>query len=142
MNADEFADPACGRRAGVGRGFDRSDVASHDGGHEAGIDFLPANEDDVRGLDHRVGRFNHADQPAGLHHSERVANFPLFLVCHGSGDSTPGRDRKLVNYALVFDEEDVVDHVGDDTCVVGQHANAIAGLAGRVPHDPDRRMFF
>jgi len=82
VNADELADAPGGRGTRIGRCLDRSHIASDDRGHEAGVDLLPADEDDIRRLDHRVGRFDHADQPARLDHSERVAHFTLFFVCH------------------------------------------------------------
>ena len=85
MNADELADATRGGGARVGGGLDRSDVATDDRGDEAGIDFLPANEHDVRGLDHGVGGLDHADQAAGFDHAECVAEFALVLVSHLSG---------------------------------------------------------
>src|SRR5262249_48091766 len=45
VHADEFSDAARGCGAGVRGGLYRSDVAPHDGRHEAGVDFLPADED-------------------------------------------------------------------------------------------------
>ena len=82
VHADELADAARGGGAGVGRGLHRADVAAHDRGHEAGVDFLPADEHDVRGLDHRVGGFDHADEPARLDHAERVADVAFVFVSH------------------------------------------------------------
>src|SRR5215207_1288415 len=80
MDADQFADTPGGGRAGVSRGLHRADIAAYDCRDQAGVDFLPANEDDVRGLDHRVGGLDHADQTARLDHAQRVADLaPLFF---------------------------------------------------------------
>ena len=84
MHADQFADAAGRGRTGVGRRLDRSDVAAHDRGDQPGIDLLPADEHDVGGLQHRVGRFDHAHQPAGFDHAEGVADLALLFVSHGA----------------------------------------------------------
>ena len=47
MYADQLTDAARGSRPGIGRRFDRRDVSTHDRRDEPGIDFLPADEDDV-----------------------------------------------------------------------------------------------
>ena len=65
--------------------FTDGDVPADDRGDQPGVDLLPADEDDVGRLDHRVGRLDHADQAAGLHHAERFAG--KFLR-HGYGHST------------------------------------------------------
>jgi hypothetical protein len=67
------------RRAAAAPG---SDVAAHDGGHHAGVDLLPPDEHDVRGLDHRVRGFDHADQADCFHHAEGVADLALFSLSH------------------------------------------------------------
>src|SRR5947207_3996257 len=59
----------------------------------------------------------------------------------GSGDSTPGGDGKLVNYDVAFDEQDLVNHVGDNAGMVRQETNAIAGLERRAPRDTNHRIF-
>ena len=59
---------------GIRRRFHRADVATDDRGHQAGVDFLPADEDHVGGLDHRVGGLDHAHQAARLDHADRFAN--------------------------------------------------------------------
>ena len=94
MNADQFADAPRGRGAGVGGGLHRADVAAHDRGDEPGVDFLPADEHDVRGLDHRVGGFDHADQAARLDHAERVADFAFLFVSHFARDSITTFNRR------------------------------------------------
>ena len=50
-------------RAGVGGGLHGADIATDHHGDVAGADVFLAGEHDVRGLDHRVGRFDRADQP-------------------------------------------------------------------------------
>ncbi len=73
VDADELADAPgrCGAR--VGGGFDRGDIAAHDGRHQARIDFLPADEHDVGRFHHGVGRLDHADKSARFDEAERVA---------------------------------------------------------------------
>jgi hypothetical protein len=82
VDANQLADAPRGGGAGVGRRLHRSDVAADDRGDEAGVDLLPADEDDVGGLHHRVGRFDHADEAARLDHAERVADL-AFLTGGG-----------------------------------------------------------
>jgi hypothetical protein len=43
-------------------------------GHVAGADLLPADQRDLRGLDHGVGRLDHRDQTLGLDHPERLTH--------------------------------------------------------------------
>ena len=69
VDGHQLADAARRRGAGIGRGLDRRDVAAHDGGHVAGADFFPADQRDLRRLDHRVGRFDHRDQTLGFDHA-------------------------------------------------------------------------
>ena len=77
MNTHELADTPRRCGTGIGRRLDRRDIATHDRGHEPGIDFLPPDKDDVRSLDHRVGGFNHADEAACFDEAERLAReFP------------------------------------------------------------------
>ena len=86
MHADELPDAARRGGAGVGCRFHRSDIAAHDRRHEAGVHLLPADEDDVGGLHHRVGGFDHADEPAGFDHAQRVADVTLVFVSHEIAD--------------------------------------------------------
>ncbi len=71
---DQLANAPRSRRAGVGCSFDRPDVATHDGRDQSGVDLLPADEDDVGGLAHRVGGFNHADEATRFHQSQSVTD--------------------------------------------------------------------
>ena len=80
MHADELADAPRGGCACIGGGLHGGDVAAHDGSDEAGVHFLPAYEDDIGGLDHRVGGFDHAHQPACFDHAERVADVDALFV--------------------------------------------------------------
>ena len=72
VNGDELADAPRGGSAGVGRGLDRADIAAREHRHIARADVLLADEDDVGGLDHRIGGFNGADEAARFNHAEGV----------------------------------------------------------------------
>ena len=65
-------------------GLHGPDVAADDGGDEARVHLLPSHEDDVRGLAHRVGGFDHPDEAAGLDHAERVADVAFLFFSHRS----------------------------------------------------------
>ena len=71
VHRDQLADAPRGGRAGVGGGLHRSDVAAHHHGDVARADVFLADQDDVGGLDHGVGRLDRADQPLGFDHSQR-----------------------------------------------------------------------
>src|SRR5215218_6541548 len=47
-----------------------SDIATHDGRHETGVDLLPAYETNVRGFHHCIGGFDHRHQATAFDHSE------------------------------------------------------------------------
>ena len=70
MNADQLANTSRRGGARIGRGLDRTDVASDDSGDETGINLLPTDEHHVRCLHHRVSGFDHADQAAGFDHTD------------------------------------------------------------------------
>ena len=74
VHRHELADPAGRRRARIGGRLDRRDVAAHDGGHVPGADLFPADQRDLRRLDHGIGRLDHGDQPLGLDHSQRLSH--------------------------------------------------------------------
>ena len=80
MHADQLTYASRGSGAGIGGGFHGTDVTADDRGDQAGIHFLPADEHDVGGLHHRVGRFDHADETAGLDHPERVADVDALVL--------------------------------------------------------------
>src|SRR5262245_47904892 len=67
--ADQFADAARRRRAGVGGGLYRRHLAAHYRGDETAADLLVSDQADVRRLDHRVCRLDHRYQPFRLDHS-------------------------------------------------------------------------
>ena len=90
VDADELAHAPGGGRACVGCRFHRCDIAAHDGGHQAGVDFLPADEHDVGSLHHRVGRFHHADKASRFDEAERFAELGL-----GRGADFSGGQRSL-----------------------------------------------
>src|SRR5689334_7828657 len=71
LDADDLADPAGGRGAGVDGRLDRGHVTGHEGRHQAAADLLPADEVHVRGLDHRVAGFHHRHETFRLDHAER-----------------------------------------------------------------------
>src|SRR5688572_3210819 len=71
---DELPDAPRRGRAGVGRRLDRRDIAADDCRYVAGPDLLPADQRDLGGLDHRVGRLDHGNQPLGLDHSQRLTH--------------------------------------------------------------------
>jgi hypothetical protein len=54
--------------AGIGRGFDRTNVAAHHDSDVATTNIFRTDQYHVRGLDHRVGGFNGANQSLGLDH--------------------------------------------------------------------------
>ena len=69
---------SCGR-AGIGCGFHRRHVAADDGRDQPRVDFLIADEHDIGGFDHRVGRLDHADEAPRFDETERFAGE---LSCH------------------------------------------------------------
>ena len=80
VHRHQLADAARRGGAGVGGRLHGRDVAAHDGGDVAGADLLPADQRDLRGLDHGVGRLDHGDQPLGLDHSQRLSHFGASLT--------------------------------------------------------------
>ena len=83
------------RDARLDRGLHRRDVAAHDGGHVAAAGLLVADELDLGGLHHRVGRLDHRGEPAGLDHSQCVCHClrpsPLRGACRRGGGAMPSR---------------------------------------------------
>ena len=71
VHRDELADASRGRRAGIGGRLDRADVAADQDGDVAGADVFLGDQNHVRGLDHRVGGLDGADEPQCFHHSQR-----------------------------------------------------------------------
>ena len=79
VHRDELADAARGGSARIGGGLHRGDIAAHDGGDVAGADLLPADQRNLRGLHHGVGRLNHRDEALGLDHPECFTHSRLTL---------------------------------------------------------------
>jgi hypothetical protein len=66
----DFADSLSSSSARIDSTFDGSDIATHDGGYEAGVDLFPTDEANVSALHHRIGGFNHRHQATAFNHSE------------------------------------------------------------------------
>src|SRR4051812_47627210 len=60
---------ACGG-ARVDRTANSSDVATHNRGHETGVDLFPTNETNIRSFHHRVGSLDHGHESTTFNHSE------------------------------------------------------------------------
>jgi hypothetical protein len=81
VHRNQLADAPRGGGARVGRGLDRADVAAHEHGDVAGADVFLADEHDVGGLHHRVGRFDRADQAPRFHHPKSIHARTLTYCC-------------------------------------------------------------
>jgi hypothetical protein len=90
MDPHQFADAPCGSGASIGRGLDRSNVAANERGNQARIDLLPADENHVCGLEHRIRGFNHADQATSLDHAKCVADFTIWFAVSWFGSRHVG----------------------------------------------------
>src|SRR5262245_21467974 len=90
MHPHQFADAPCGSGAGVGGGFEGSNVAADERRNEALIDLLPADENHVCGLEHRIRGLNHPDQATSLDHAERVADFTIWFAVSWFGSRHVG----------------------------------------------------
>lgn len=151
MHADELAHATGRGGSGIGRGLHRAHVSANDGRHQAGVNLLPSDEDDIGGLAHRVGGFDHADEPACLDHPEcitvrvrshtdsrfgaQVRRFSRRTVPFAPGtslrDLAPRGNGKPRHDVIAVDEDDLVHHVGDDAGMVGEDEDAIPRLEGR-----------
>ena len=70
MGAVQLADTLRSGGACVHSGLDGADIAADHNGHEAGADLLLADEMHIGCLDHRIGRFDSADQATSLDHTK------------------------------------------------------------------------
>jgi hypothetical protein len=70
MNADQFTHAARSSGSGVGRSLNGPDIATNEYRHVARADVFLSDQLNIRGFDHRVRRFNRADESFGLDHSE------------------------------------------------------------------------
>jgi hypothetical protein len=77
VDGHELADAAGGGGAGVRSRLHGRHIAAHDGSHVAGADLLPADQRDLRRLDHGVGGFDHRDQSFCFDHPERLTHLSL-----------------------------------------------------------------
>ena len=80
VHADQVAfNSFNGLGAGVGRRFDRGNIANDDRSDQGVTDLgNRAGQFDVGGLEHRVGAFNERDQPAGFNESNSLMGHNLF----------------------------------------------------------------
>ena len=69
VGGDDFAQAGRGSAAGLDGGLHSADIAAHHDAHQAGSDFLRADEGDVGRFHHGVGGFDSGDQAAGFYHS-------------------------------------------------------------------------
>ena len=109
VHRDELADAARRRGTGIGRSLHGRDVAADDRGHVAGADFLPADQRDLRGLHHRVGRLDHRDQALRFNHPKRLTHYSLLygllrLIPALSPSAFSPAQTITVSYDRVFDE--------------------------------------
>jgi hypothetical protein len=79
MHRDQLSDAPRSGGPGFSRGLDRSDVASNKDCDITIEEVFAAYKNDIRGLHHRVGSLDSANQTARFYHSEGVheaANLP------------------------------------------------------------------
>ena len=67
VNADEFSNAAGCDRTCFSRGFHGTHIAANQDGDVAVEEVFFANEDDVGGLHHDIGRLNSSDETACLY---------------------------------------------------------------------------
>ena len=80
MNADEFADAPGSDGTRFGRGFHRSNIATHEDRDVAIEEIFFANQDDVGRFYHRVGGLDSPYKTAGLYQSQRLVQVNSLLV--------------------------------------------------------------
>src|SRR5438093_9026061 len=84
MNADEFADAPGSNGTRFGRGFNRSNIATHEDRDVAIKEIFFANQNDVGRFYHRVGSLDSPYKAAGLYQSQRLVHFSSLLVQRGT----------------------------------------------------------
>ena len=84
------------RRGGarIGRRFDGAHIAAHHHGDVAGADVFLADQRDVGGLYHRIGRLDGPDQSAGFDETQRFTS----RVRHFRRNSNRLRHMRQLNY--------------------------------------------
>ena len=80
MNADDFADAPGSDGTRFGRGFHRSNIATHEDRDVAIEEVFFANQNDVGRFNHRVGGFDSPDKTAGFYQSQRLVHVCSLLV--------------------------------------------------------------
>src|SRR5215217_3525149 len=70
VRCNDLADSLARGGACIHRTPDSGYVATHDRGHEPGVDLFPTDETNVRGFYHGVSGFDHRYEAAAFHHSE------------------------------------------------------------------------
>jgi hypothetical protein len=73
VDGDEFADAPGGGSPGIGGSFDRADITANEHGDVTGTDVFGSDQHHICGFDHRISGLDRADEPAGFHHTERIA---------------------------------------------------------------------
>ena len=71
LHADDFAQPARGRGAGIGGSLDGRHVAHDKGTDQPAADLVPAIELDIGGLQHGVGGFDKDHEALDFNHAQR-----------------------------------------------------------------------
>jgi hypothetical protein len=59
VRTDDLTDLSASGGAGIDCGAHGCNITAHDCRHQSGIDLFPTHKPNVRGLDHRIGSFNH-----------------------------------------------------------------------------------
>jgi hypothetical protein len=80
MNADEFADAPGSDGTRFGRGFHRSNIATHEDRDVAIEEIFFANQNDVGRFYHSVGGLDSPDKTAGFYQSQRLVQVNSLLV--------------------------------------------------------------
>ncbi len=80
MNADDFADAPGSDGTRFGRGFHRSNIATHEDRDVAIEEVFFANQNDVGRFYHRVGGLDSPDKTAGFYQSQRLVHVSSLLV--------------------------------------------------------------
>ncbi len=80
MNADDFADAPGSDGTRFGRGFYRSNIATHEDRDVAIEEVFFANQNDVGRFYHGVGGLDSPDKTAGFYQSQRLVHVSSLLV--------------------------------------------------------------
>ena len=80
MNADEFTDAPGSDGTRFGRGFHRSNIATHEDRDVAIEEIFFANQNDVGRFYHSVGGLDSPDKTAGFYQSQRLVQVNSLLV--------------------------------------------------------------